>query len=108
MRSRRYVCLPGASAATFTMFPCDTLDDGSKWLKADYTISCLANNYVHKGYIASASVMLCLYPIGIPLCYSMLLGSKRKRLNPPRPGEGGKGGGKLSSAEVMEITVRDP
>ncbi|GMH94182.1 hypothetical protein TrST_g4037 [Triparma strigata] len=82
--SLMYVCLPGASAAIFAAFPCDSLDDGSVWLKADYSISCL-NNPRHETYVRYAIVMCLIYPIGIPLCYTLLLFSQRKKLNPSKP-----------------------
>ncbi|GMH86050.1 hypothetical protein TL16_g10421 [Triparma laevis f. inornata] len=82
--SLMYVCLPGASAAIFAAFPCDALDDGSVWLKADYSISCL-NNPCHEDYVRYAIVMCFIYPIGIPLCYTLLLFSQRKKLNPSKP-----------------------
>jgi hypothetical protein len=37
-----YTVLPGVSTSIFRAFPCDNLDDGTTWLRADYSISCKA------------------------------------------------------------------
>ena len=83
--SLMYVCLPTASAAIFSVFPCDKLDDGTAWLKADYSISCLPSNEVQASYRSFAVFMIIIYPIGIPLMYALLLFRLRQKLNPKKP-----------------------
>jgi len=67
--------------ALFGIFPCDELDDGTIWLKSDYTLDCSdsENRRLHVGY---AAIMLAMYPIGIPLLYSFLLLKDKRVLNP--------------------------
>jgi hypothetical protein len=75
-----YICLPGASASVFAVFPCDSLDDGTTWLKSDYAVSC--SNKTHDQYLVFAGVMVLIYPIGIPLSYALLLYRRSHKLNP--------------------------
>ena len=46
---------------------CEGFDDGSSYLKADYSIDCASGEYT--ALLAYAFVMLVVYPIGTPcLC----------------------------------------
>ena len=74
--------LPGTSAAIFAIFPCDELDDGKRWLKNDYSVSCIDGNWSHDAFKFYGLIMILIFPIGIPLSYSILLLRRRKRLNP--------------------------
>ena len=40
---------------------------------------------MHDSYVNYAALMLFVYPIGIPLCYTVLLSRQRKVLNPNKP-----------------------
>jgi hypothetical protein len=77
-----YFFLPSASMAIFAVFPCDYMDDDRMFLKNDYQISCDPDNVEHNGYLVYASIMTCLFPVGIPALYIMLLWKDRKILNP--------------------------
>ena len=74
--------LPGTSAAIFAIFPCDELDDGKRWLKNDYSVSCIDGNWSHDAFKFYGLIMILNFPIGIPISYSILLLRRRKRLNP--------------------------
>lgn len=60
------------------MFACDSLDDGSNYLRADYRILCTdAQRLTLQVY---AGVMIVVYPVGIPLLYAVLLFQHRRVL----------------------------
>ena len=72
-----HVVLPGVSSVLFRYFQCIDVDpdgvlSGSQlYLQSDLTISCTSNRY-HMGLVW-VSLMIILYPIGIPLLYFTLL-----------------------------------
>ena len=69
------------STVVFQTFACDYFADTKQsWLRAYYSISCEADK--HTTYKAYAAVMIAVYPIGIPLLYSVLLWRHRHSLNP--------------------------
>jgi hypothetical protein len=72
--------LPGVSSSIFQAFPCDTLDDGTPWLMADYSLSC--DTPMHKLMVLYSLAMTVVYPIGVPVLYSTVLASNRHKLNP--------------------------
>lgn len=77
---------------TFSALVCDdSFEDGSSYLKADYSISCDADG--RAGWVTYAVISLCIYPVGIPLMYMAVLWSRRKDINPtgPLPGPGPDG-----------------
>ena len=45
-------------------------------------VSCQEDNFEHNGYLVYASVMTCIFPIGIPLLYLVLLVRDRGELHP--------------------------
>ncbi|CAM9925055.1 unnamed protein product, partial [Laminaria digitata] len=55
----------------FQTFSCDELDDGSNYLRADYSLSCLTPR--HSWYRVYALIMLGVYPIGIAAVFACLL-----------------------------------
>lgn len=72
------------SSVSFTIFQtfvCDPLDDGSAYLRADYSITCYTG--VHTAYLAYASVMVCVYPVGIPAFFAWWLVRNRQELESP-------------------------
>ena len=79
--SLTYLVLPTTSASIFAVFPCDHLDDGSMWLKSDYSVDCSPGNTDHNNYLVYASIMVALYPVGITTVYTIMLVSTRKKLN---------------------------
>jgi len=74
-----YVAYPGASMAVFSIFPCDKIGTIS-YLKADYSIKCYTD--VYSRWTGFAWIMFFVYPVGVPLMYSVLLFRNRQRINP--------------------------
>lgn len=69
------------SSVSFTIFQtfvCDRLDDGVAYLRADYSITCSTEKYA--GYRIYASIMVCVYPIGIPAFFGWWLVRNRREL----------------------------
>lgn len=76
-----FVMIFAYASATFTIlqtFPCDLLDDGNAYLRADYSVSC--STTVYKVYRAYASIMVGVYTIAIPGFFSWWLLRNRKVL----------------------------
>ncbi|GMH94871.1 hypothetical protein TrST_g7752 [Triparma strigata] len=74
-----YVAYPGASMAIFSIFPCDAIGNKS-YLKADYGLKCYTTIYYRwQGF---AWIMALVYPLGVPLMYSLLLYKYRRNINP--------------------------
>ncbi|CAM9429038.1 unnamed protein product [Ectocarpus fasciculatus] len=59
------------SATLFRTFACETLEDGKRYLLADYRIECDSSK--HQRFEVYAGVMVLLYTAGIPALYSFLL-----------------------------------
>lgn len=55
----------------FQEFACDELDDGQSYLRADYSITCETSR--HGWYEIYASIMVGVYPVGIPAAFAALL-----------------------------------
>lgn len=67
-----------ASFTVFQTFMCEELDDGVRYLRADYSLTCSTN--AHKAWEAYAGVMIFVYPVGIPALFSWWLVSNRRDL----------------------------
>ncbi|CAM9190562.1 unnamed protein product, partial [Ectocarpus sp. 8 AP-2014] len=66
----------------FKTFACDDeAVEGESYLGADYGIQCHTDK--HTWYKVYAGIMIMVYPIGIPLLYSVILWRNRESLNPP-------------------------
>lgn len=52
-------------------YACDPLEDGKKYLRADYRIECDSTR--HKYFMAYAGFMILVYTVGIPAFYGFLL-----------------------------------
>jgi len=72
-----YVMVPAASQVTFKTFACETLDDEKKegatvrMLRNDYSIDCDGAAHIYAQTFAV--VMILVWPIGVPLFFSVLL-----------------------------------
>lgn len=73
-----FLVYSSASSVVFQMFACDTLDDGNRYLRADYTILC--DSPKHRFFEVYASFMIAIYPVGIPVLYTGLLLKDRRLL----------------------------
>ena len=69
------------SSAVFKTFVCDPLDDGVEYLRADYSLTCSSSK--HDAYKVYASVMLFVYPIGMPAAFAWWLTRHRHDLRKP-------------------------
>jgi hypothetical protein len=80
-----YLVLPSTTTNIFQMFLCTNVDPGdetpggdNQFLTADMRISCSSDYYY--GGVAYASVMVLIYPIGIPLLYLWMLYNARDEI----------------------------
>jgi len=76
-----FLIYPSVSNKIFQTYSCVDFEDGSSVLRADYTISCLDPN--RTGWLALASIMIVVYPLGVPLFFYWLLHRHVTKLNPP-------------------------
>lgn len=70
-----FLVYSSVSSVVFQAFACESLDDGKRYLRADYTIEC--DSAKHKAFQIYAGLMILVYPLGIPVCYALLLFSNR-------------------------------
>ena len=66
-----FLAFPSASFTIFSAFPCITLDDDSRVLRADVSIDCDGPD--HQGMLVYAYLMIFLWPIATPCIYAYLL-----------------------------------
>lgn len=71
-----FLIYSSVSSTVFQTFACDALDNGSSYLRSDHSLAC--NDGRHDSFRAYASVMILVYPFGIPGFYAFLLWSGRK------------------------------
>ncbi|GMH49413.1 hypothetical protein TL16_g00510 [Triparma laevis f. inornata] len=76
-----YLTFPTVSTTLMKFFPCDEMDDGEKWLRADYSISCKA--WDRTSMAIFSVVMVGVYPIGVPALYFYLLAKNKARIKRP-------------------------
>ncbi|CAM9133068.1 unnamed protein product, partial [Laminaria digitata] len=72
------------SSVSFTIFQtfvCDKLDDGVTYLRADYSLTCTTAE--HSAYQVYASIMVLVYPVGIPAFFSWWLFRNQYDLQKP-------------------------
>ena len=62
----------------FSTFICEDIDDGQSYLRADYAINCASTEHIVA--MAYASVMLLIFPLGVPLLYTWIMYNKRSFL----------------------------
>eukprot|EP00964_Phaeocystis_antarctica_P092104 scaffold59184_cov68-Phaeocystis_antarctica.AAC.2 len=78
-----FFAFPLVSSRAFQAFDCEEFDDGTRFLRVDYSLDCHDAEY---GRVVSlAWVAIALYPIGIPLLYLALLLSARKAILTEQP-----------------------
>ena len=70
-----FVVLPFASTNLFRVFLCTDFDDGQRFLTADYSLSC--DSSAHDYMAVFSSLMLLVFPIGIPLMFAALVWKHR-------------------------------
>lgn len=73
-----FLIYSSASSAIFRTFACDDLDNGKSYLRVDHSLECYTLK--HAAFVGYASVMMVIYPIGIPVCYALVLYRSRNTL----------------------------
>lgn len=66
-----FIIYPSTTSKIFQAFMCESFDDGTRYLKADYSIDCTSPSYLIMQLYAI--VMIFVYPIGTPCLYGYLL-----------------------------------
>ncbi|CAN0590820.1 unnamed protein product, partial [Laminaria digitata] len=66
-----FLVYSSVSSILFQMFACDDLEDGKKYLRADYRVECDSSK--HTVVQIYAGFMILLYTVGIPILYTSLL-----------------------------------
>ena len=77
-----FLVYPSCCTAVFQAFMCDELDDGSAYLRVDYSVQCYAEgkgafSEEYKGVMAYAVLMSFVYPLGTPVLYAAVLYANR-------------------------------
>ncbi|CAM9564516.1 unnamed protein product, partial [Laminaria digitata] len=70
-----FLVYSSVSSTVFRVFDCEVLDDGTDYLRADYTIECTTAK--HRAFQVYGVFMILFYPIGIPVLYSIVLFKNR-------------------------------
>ena len=73
-----FVMLPATSKAVFRSYVCRRFDDGIRKMTADYSLNCDVRSY--NFMVAYATIMVCIWPIGMPLVFYVLLYSSKNDL----------------------------
>ncbi|GMH74227.1 hypothetical protein TL16_g06408 [Triparma laevis f. inornata] len=76
-----YLTLPTITTMIFSLFPCDDLDDGGRYLRSDYSIRC--DGEERTGWVVFGLIMILVFPIGVTSAYWMLLWADRKKIQQP-------------------------
>ena len=80
-----FFAFPLVSSRAFQAFDCEEFDDGTRFLRADYSLACYGTE--HNRVVSLAWVSIALYPIGVLLLYLALLLSARKAILIEHPTE---------------------
>ena len=78
-----FFAFPLVSSRAFQAFDCEEFDDGTRFLRVDYSLDC--NDAEHGRVVSLAWVAIALYPIGVPLLYLALLLSAREAILTEQP-----------------------
>ena len=81
----QFFAFPLVSSRAFQAFDCEDFDDGTRFLRADYSLACYGTE--HGRVVSLAWVAIALYPLGVPLLYLALLLSARKAILTEQPTE---------------------
>lgn len=64
-----FLFYPSCSSITFSAFDCETFDDGTRFLRGDYSIDC--DSAEHQFFQMYAIMMIFVWPIGVPMIYAV-------------------------------------
>ncbi|CAN0000371.1 unnamed protein product, partial [Ectocarpus fasciculatus] len=73
-----FVIYATVSYTIFETFVCDPMDDGTSYLRADYSLTC--DTETHTAYRVYAGFMILVYPVGIPCVFGWWLFKHRHEL----------------------------
>jgi hypothetical protein len=76
-----FLIYPSVCTAIFRCLPCDELDNGERYLRADASIDCNGSNRI--AWLSFVWIAILVYPIGVPVLFLFILWRARKRVNPP-------------------------
>ena len=76
-----FLTFPMVSSLAFQAFDCEDFDDGSSFLRADYSVAC--NDADEYGRVRTlAWIAIALYPLAIPIgCQALLLSTRKAILS---------------------------
>jgi len=105
-----FFALPGCASYTLRYFQCLSFDAGTgekEWrvLAADLTVSCRSR--IYRRWRPYAIVMIMVWPVGIPLCFGLVLWRHRAQLDPPlddHDDDDGGGGERRDAAVARDGT----
>ena len=80
-----YVVLPAVTTETLAIYDCETLDSphghgSTPYLRHDYSVRC--EGWTYACYRAYATLMIFVWPFGVPLAYFVLLYRRRHDIDP--------------------------
>ena len=78
-----FLAYPTVSTVAFRAFDCEDFGEGGKWMRADYSIDC--DGAAYRRIAAVATIAICLFPVGVPVCYAVLLVRARHAIRLERP-----------------------
>ena len=78
-----FFAFPLVSSRAFQAFDCEEFDDGTRFLRADYSLDC--DDAEYRRVLDLAWVAIALYPLGVPLLYITLLWCARKAIRTEQP-----------------------
>ena len=81
-----YVVLPAVTTEILAIYDCEALDgrdgDGTTpYMRHDYSVRC--EGWTYTCYRAYATLMILVWPLGVPLLYFALLYRRRRDIDPP-------------------------
>jgi len=79
-----FLVYPGVSNTIIRTFICETIDDGRKVLKADFSVECDTEEW--RSYVVYCAFMCIIYVIGVPVGFAWILFRNRRALNPNKSG----------------------
>ena len=89
-----FLVIPTISRQICLSFRCKAFEEGETYLSADMSISCNSERY--RAMTSFATIMMLVYPFGVPLLLFVMLAKFRKRFNPP-----------LSRDEAEAVRIRE-
>ena len=78
-----FLAYPLVAQVAFQAFACEQFGPGNAYLRADYTIRCSSHEHMSVKIVAVLGIGL--YPVGIPLCFALLLFRARHAIQGAQP-----------------------